>query len=386
VEAFTWDPGFDTHLDEVDHQHHRLVELINALGNVLVERGEDPSAQALQTLEQELADYAAHHFEDEERLMVERGVDERHRANHHREHEDFRASIAQLARPDGHPPAARGRRVLEYLTRWLAYHILGADQAMARQMAAIAAGSTPAAALEAEVVGHDPASALLLRSVGELFRVLSARNRELDELNRTLEARVAERTRELAGANEELRALVARVERLAMTDALTGLPNRRYAMARLAAAWAGAVRHGRPLGCLLVDADHFKEVNDCCGHEAGDTVLVALAETLRRAVREADEVCRLGGDEFLVLCPETDLAGMLVLGERLRRAVAAIEVRVTGGAWKGSISVGAAAWRRELPDADQLLREADAGVYEAKRRGRNAVATAPSAAAAAVPA
>ncbi len=180
----------------------------------------------------------------------------------------------------------------------------------------------------------------------------------------------------LVAAREEMRGLAARAEHLAMTDVLTGLPNRRYAISRLGAAWAGAVRHKRELGCLLVDADGFKKVNDAWGHEAGDAVLVALAQTLRCAVREGDEVCRLGGDEFLVLCPETGLDGTLKLGERLRAAVAALSVEVPGGAWPGSVSVGAAAWRSGMADPDELLRAADAGMLEAKRRGRNAVAVA----------
>jgi diguanylate cyclase (GGDEF)-like protein/hemerythrin-like metal-binding protein len=370
VQAFEWDASFDTHLQDVDTQHHRLVDLINALGEAIA--GQDDLAELeLRRLHRELADYAALHFSDEERLMRESGVDERHASRHRREHEDFRGHVAELGSLGGEAPAARGRRILSYLVSWLAYHILGFDQALSRQINAIRGGRTPGAAFDQEAEPPDAASRLLLHSVGTLFDVLSARNRELVDLTRHLEQRVAERTRELSE-------LLAKVEQMAMTDFLTGLPNRRYAMVRLAGAWSAAMRHGRDLGCLVIDADGFKQVNDTCGHDAGDRVLVRVAAAIRAAVRESDEVCRLGGDEFLVLCPETSLEGALIAGERVRAALAGLRVEVPGGAWDGSVSVGVSAAQPWMAGPEELLRAADAGTYEAKRLGRNAVAVAPA--------
>jgi diguanylate cyclase (GGDEF)-like protein len=195
----------------------------------------------------------------------------------------------------------------------------------------------------------------------------------LRRLHGELTAAVAELFERAAARDRELE---ARVEQLAMTDSLTGLPNRRYAMLRLTSAWAAAVRHGRALACLMVDADGFKQVNDTGGHDAGDQVLLKLAQALRSAVRESDEVCRLGGDEFVVLCPETSLEGALVLGERLRAAAAALHLPFPGGAWCGGVSVGAAAYQSWMVSAEDLLRAADAGVEEARRQGRNCVAAA----------
>jgi len=307
--------------------------------------------------------------------MAEAAVDVRHQDGHRRQHELFREYVTQAA-----ARGARGsdeeNRLLTYLVHWLSYHILGADQEMARQIRALQAGSTPAQAFAAEQERDDPVSRLLLRSVSELFEMLSGRNRELIELNRTLEERVVDRTRALSGANAELRELVARVEHMAMTDSLTGLPNRRYALLRLATAWAAAVRHGHAVSCLLIDADDFKRVNDSSGHDAGDRVLVALAGALRGSARESDEVCRLGGDEFLVVCPETPLEGAMCLGERMRVAVARLRVSLPGVTWKCSVSVGAAARREGMSSHEELLRAADAGVYQAKRHGRNRVAAA----------
>jgi len=371
MQAFTWDPSFETHIPEVDAQHHRLVDLINGLGSLLVEGGELAPAE-LERTHRELADYAGHHFADEERLMAQAEVDPRHRQGHHRDHETFREYVAAAT---GRTGPGEESRLLSYLVHWLTFHILGSDQSMARQLHAIGAGSAPADAYQREADPIDAGSQLLLRSVRELFEVLSRRNRELTELNRTLEERVADRTWALSAANAELRGLVSKVERMAMTDSLTDLPNRRYAMRRLASAWATAVRHGHPLSCLLIDADGFKEVNDSRGHEAGDQVLVRLAQELRRSARESDEVCRLGGDEFLVICPETPLEGAVSLGERMRAGVAEVQEELEGGGvWTASVSIGAAALREEMSSFEELLREADAGVYLAKRTGRNRVA------------
>ncbi len=374
MESFTWDPSFETHLGEVDAQHRRLVELINGFGSLLAAGGELPAGE-LQRTHGELAAYAGYHFSEEERLMAGAGLDARHQERHRREHQLFRDYVAASVASGPYPSTGEEYRLLTYLVHWLTYHILGADQAMARQIHAIRAGTSPAQAYAREGERDDAASRVLLRSVSELFEMLSGRNRELTELNRTLEERVAERTRALSAANDELKQLVSQVERMAMTDSLTDLPNRRYAMHRLAGAWAAAVRHGHPLSCLLIDADAFKEVNDAGGHEAGDQVLVRLGRELRRAARESDEVCRLGGDEFLVICPDTPLDGAMALGERMRAAVVGMRVELERGmVWNGSISVGAAALRDGMSTFDELLRAADAAVYQAKRHGRNCVA------------
>jgi diguanylate cyclase (GGDEF)-like protein/hemerythrin-like metal-binding protein len=381
MQAFAWDESFETNVGDVDAQHHKLVELINGLGEILVSpAGSQPAAW--DGTRAELRAYAAYHFAEEERLMEEEAVDARHAEPHRREHGSFRETVAQLGEPPSQSAPGRERELLDYLVHWLTYHILGRDQSMARQIRAIRNGQSPAQAFEGERRAPDQASRLLLRSVGALLEVLSTRNRDLAGLNRVLEERVAERTRALSAANDELRELVATVERMAMTDSLTGLPNRRYAMTRLASAWATAGRHERGLACLLADADGLKGVNDAFGHEAGDAVLMALGETLRGAARAGDEVCRLGGDEFLVVCPETRLEGAMQLGERLRAAVARMRVEFAGGAWNGSISVGVGSLESRAADVDALLRAADAGVYEAKRRGRNCVAVAPPPAAA----
>jgi hemerythrin len=131
----------------------------------------------------------------------------------------------------------------------------------------------------------------------------------------------------------------------------------------------------RPLTCLMVDADGFKQINDSQGHDAGDLVLKRLARELVAAVRTDDIVCRLGGDEFLVICPNTGRAGGAVVGEALRATVAALHVAAGQGVWHGSVSVGVGARAPGMAEHEDLLKVADEGVYAAKRDGRNCVRT-----------
>jgi len=128
-----------------------------------------------------------------------------------------------------------------------------------------------------------------------------------------------------------------------------------------------------PLVCIMIDADHFKAVNDNYGHDAGDAVLTTLAQTLQHAFRTDDVVCRLGGDEFFAICPNTDLDGGLHIAEVVRSTVAELRVPTGGEPWRGSVSMGVAARGAEMVTCDELIKAADQGVYVAKQAGKNCV-------------
>lgn len=368
MDAFHWSPAFVTGLGEVDEQHHRLVDRINRFGALVVRPG-GASIAELEAVFAELAQYAVLHFTEEESLMSSARVDERHVVQHKRVHAAFLEEVTELhqglAAQDGHA----ARSLLQFLTHWLAYHILGSDQLMAKQIAAIKSGSRPDEAFLAHSVAIDPATNTLLHALSGLFDQVSERNVALVQLNKTLELRVAERTQALTEANQQL-------EDLANTDVLTGLPNRRHALRRFASLWDAAVRDDGPLACLMIDADNFKVVNDTHGHDAGDAVLRALAKELSHSVRTDDLVVRLGGDEFLVILPATPLDGAMKLAEALRESVSTLQVPAGGGVWHGSISVGVAARTASMGGIDDAMKAADLGVYVAKRNGRNCVATA----------
>jgi diguanylate cyclase (GGDEF)-like protein len=165
-----------------------------------------------------------------------------------------------------------------------------------------------------------------------------------------------------------------KLQEAALTDPLTGLPNRRYAMERMNREWAIAQRrHGR-VACMIVDIDHFKLVNDTHGHDVGDDILRHVASLLRGMSRLQDVVCRLGGEEFLVICPDTAPADVGNVAERLRRAVA--EIPLPGAPAAVTVSIGAAGLGSAVDSTAALLRLADQALYEAKRAGRNRVVSA----------
>lgn len=171
----------------------------------------------------------------------------------------------------------------------------------------------------------------------------------------------------------ELAVTNRKLEEAAMTDFLTGFANRRYAMERMEQEWAAATRNGRPLGCLVVDLDHFKEVNDTLGHDAGDLVLRQVALALKSGLRANDVVARTGGDEFLVICPDTGLQASLACAERVRRSVADARVAIGNKELRPSVSIGVAIRDVAMESAAALIKWADQGLYQAKDRGRNCV-------------
>jgi len=170
--------------------------------------------------------------------------------------------------------------------------------------------------------------------------------------------------KELAASNE-------RLQRLALTDALTELPNRRLAMERIEQEWALSERGDRTLSCMMVDIDHFKSINDKFGHQTGDDALKAVAKTLRQSARTQDVVCRYGGEEFLVICPDADLNAAYQGAERLRLNVAALNFKYQGTDIKLTISIGVAAKSAATASIDDLLNHADNCLYAAKEGGRN---------------
>jgi len=169
---------------------------------------------------------------------------------------------------------------------------------------------------------------------------------------------------------------IAIAESRASTDALTGLPNRRAMNDTLKRMAAHAGRSGEPLAAIAFDLDHFKKVNDRYGHEVGDAALSAVGECLREILRESDFAARIGGEEFLVLAPDTGAEGALVLAEKLREALMREEVPQL--MQPITASFGIAVMPHHAGTAEVLLRRADRACYLAKDRGRNQVQLTPN--------
>lgn len=175
--------------------------------------------------------------------------------------------------------------------------------------------------------------------------------------------------------NDRLRQSLSMSVEMAVTDALTGLNNRRYLDTHLGTLVERAIRRGRPLSVLIADIDYFKAINDTHGHEGGDDVLKDFARRVQGAVRGADLACRYGGEEFVVAMPDTSPDIAAQVAERLRMAVAGrtFLIGASGAEAAVTTSVGIASLESDGETAGSLLRRADNALYEAKHGGRNRV-------------
>jgi two-component system cell cycle response regulator len=176
--------------------------------------------------------------------------------------------------------------------------------------------------------------------------------------------------------NDGLRSSFARTVEMAVTDPLTGLHNRRYLDSHLQTLFDRARARNKPLSIMFADIDRFKTINDSWGHDGGDAVLREFAARLRKTLRAIDLVCRYGGEEFVVVMPETDLAVAERVAERVRGEIAGEGFRPAEGkpAISVTASLGVAASRGTDDDSlEQLVKRADEALYEAKRSGRNRV-------------
>ena len=212
----------------------------------------------------------------------------------------------------------------------------------------------------------------LERKKGEAFEALQ---KSRDEL----EIRVEQRTQDLKEINERMRIAINEriraqkaLEEAAMTDPLTGVLNRRGMMTHLQHQVARNKRNHVPFTILMVDLDHFKSVNDAHGHETGDLVLRKTATRLTSSIRGQDIVSRWGGEEFLILLPETAAEGGSIVAEKIRQRIADEPFLWDGKTLSLTVSIGVAAFEKST-SIDECIRRADVSLYNAKRAGRNRV-------------
>jgi two-component system cell cycle response regulator len=163
------------------------------------------------------------------------------------------------------------------------------------------------------------------------------------------------------------------LEELAVTDALTGLPNRRAVDAWVTRQLHAAARHDFPLWIAMADLDRFKSVNDGYGHDAGDTVLKKFGEILKRNTRSCNMCARIGGEEFVLILTHAEKASVLIAIDRIREALARQEFTFRSVSLRVTASFGVAGFCGGAPDFPALVKQADMALYEAKRNGRNRV-------------
>lgn len=217
---------------------------------------------------------------------------------------------------------------------------------------------------------------------GQLAAQFNGMRAQLNEANQRLlskvdlaDAQLRESNRQLLRQSRELRRVNEELTQLSLTDPLTGLYNRRHFEGIMESELAMYARHGEPCCLLLLDIDHFKRVNDTYGHKVGDLVLRQVAHTLERCLRKTDVLCRIGGEEFLVLCRRTDRADGRKIADELRRQIERTAVDVDRTRIQVTVSVGLTALPPDgaAPSAEECFRRADAALYSSKAAGRNRI-------------
>jgi diguanylate cyclase (GGDEF)-like protein len=208
--------------------------------------------------------------------------------------------------------------------------------------------------------------------IGRFTGIFESLATYVSERTRRLEAAVAERTEHLNREIARRKALEEELRRAASIDSLTGTNNRRHFLVLCDKERQRARRYGRPMALFLIDVDRFKRINDNHGHAAGDQVLKQFVAACLESLRPQDILGRLGGEEFGVVLPECTADAAARVAERLRRALAAVEVPLPGGALRFTVSIGVADWPPQQP-LETAMEHADKALYAAKSGGRNRV-------------
>jgi len=174
---------------------------------------------------------------------------------------------------------------------------------------------------------------------------------------------------------EELKEKNALLEKLSITDELTGIYNRRYFCEYMNMHMALAKRHNYQIGCIMIDVDLFKKVNDTFGHDVGDKVLKGIARLMKDKIREGEIIARFGGEEFIVGLCRVDTSGAMIAAERIRKAVEGANLSDdANNPLKMTVSIGIALYPQQgVSNLDELIKAADDALYHAKRTGRNRV-------------
>ena len=362
---FEWSVDFETGNKLIDEQHLSLVELINEL--IKIDLNADSSAsKKIDAINQKLNDYVLQHFNTEENLMEEYCIDQRHVKAHLLMHQEFIEMVDQNhAKGAWFSENKNMTEFIEYLIRWLAYHILNTDKSLFRQIDYIEKSKlSPKEAYDIDVKKIECATEPLLKALKALYYLVSEKNKELEDKNRELEKKVEKRTKDLLAANEKL-------EKISVIDELTKLNNRRFFMSELEKKIYNWQRYQEPFSLIYLDADKFKSVNDNYGHDIGDYVLKWISNFLQHNIRKTDIACRLGGDEFVVICQRCGRNEAIHVGKKIYVKCKNENNEEIVKYWKPSLSIGIASVDESIHSVEDMVRRADSAMYQSKKLGGN---------------
>ncbi len=362
-EVFPWNENFRTGNSKIDEQHKVLVRLLNKLSGALITHTEFE----LNTLLNELANYAKTHFSDEEAIFKDSFSNDPWFLEHVNTHNSFLPSVMKIMeQADDEPLVDIIEKMVHFLVQWLMFHIIHSDKRMVLAIKALESGLSMEEAklmAEKEMSGSEK---ILIDTILHMYSEMSSRT---IDLMREVGARKAVEI-QLNEANNKL-------EEKSITDSLTGLFNRRYIDNVFAEKQGKATRDKTELTLFLIDIDFFKKINDHYGHIDGDEALKKFGSCLQEHCRRPDDIAfRIGGEEFAIITTNKTEKDAAQFAETLRKATE--ELKIPNSQSEVSeymtVSIGV---NHTIPgvsdDLDQFTKIADKRLYQAKISGRNQI-------------
>ncbi|WP_162063484.1 sensor domain-containing diguanylate cyclase [Vibrio taketomensis] len=363
IVVFPWNTNFETGIASIDQQHLQLFKLVNKLANALVHENRIEISEIFE----QLADYASYHFTEEERVWSEYFQQDDWMLSHARTHHSFLPDILAIQKESLNSDWRDTiEKVLQFLVRWLALHILEDDKKMSLVVRELQAGLSLSEAKQIAKKKMRGSVGVLIDTVLTMYEELSSHAIEL----------IREKHRRIV-AERELLALNQQLQQLAITDELCGLYNRRHFMQVIPNHIEQAYRSQTPLCFVSLDLDHFKTLNDSLGHIQGDNAIQQVGITLQRLFcQEGQFIFRMGGEEFLLVATSTSIEQAQQFAESIRSSIACIKLNndKKNLSHQLTCSVGVFCHTPQFND-DFLyfLERADHALYQAKNSGRNRV-------------
>lgn len=357
---FEWNNNYNIGSEIINQQHQQLFVLVNKVLNLALSKDEIDQNE-YKFIYNQLLEYSFYHFNVEEKYMEDNGLDSEYILMHKRIHHQFVIYLQEQRKKE--VTFKDIFDLVDYYVRWIVQHVLEIDKCIVSQIEFINQGKSSKEAYAQAKTQKREIVEPLLSIIKVLYNVLLEKSIEIQNINKELELKVALRTNELQELNSML-------QELNQHDTLTKLHNRHYVMLKLDELILNWQRYDQPFSLLFIDIDKFKLVNDIYGHEAGDKILIWTANLLKSTVRDVDIACRIGGDEFVIICPHTTIDQAIHVGNRINEAVSQKKF-MEYQKWIPSLSIGVTQINNNKQNSNDLLKEADQAMYIAKNSGGN---------------
>ncbi|WP_194439351.1 GGDEF domain-containing protein [Vibrio fluminensis] len=366
IVVFPWNANFETGIQSIDEQHKILFRLVNKLANTLVHENRIEVAEVFD----ELAAYTVYHFEEEERVWAEYFQQDDWANLHVKTHQSFLPDI-NLIKQNAESTSWQEtiESILQFLIRWLALHILDDDKKMSLVVDELRNDYSLEQAKERAQLKMKGSVGVLIDTVLNMYEELSSHAIEL----------IREKHRRIK-AEKDLLALNHQLQKLSITDELSGLYNRRHFMLMIENELQQAKLQQSMLSFISIDLDHFKKLNDSFGHLKGDEAIAKVGQSLNAIFRQSEDlVFRMGGEEFLVVSRNAAVDKSLKLAEQARLAIQQLTIFDQSRQQQVQLSCSIGVfYHTPRPEDDFLyyLDRVDKALYQAKKNGRNTVVNA----------